>query len=118
MSASPANLKAEPNMFDEPSEKVLPVTDAMIRDSFNWFTGLVEERRGLNPQQMVADLGRSRLHRPAGAGREADRRNRRRGRGARWLEKRTEYSARSKSVDWKPKTDNRQPAVSACWVCG
>jgi protease-4 len=46
-------LKAEPNMFDEPSEKALAVTDAMIRDSFNWFTGLVKERRGLNPQQML-----------------------------------------------------------------
>lgn len=47
------NLKAEPNMFSEPSEQALAVTDEMIKDSFVWFTDLVKERRKLTPAQMV-----------------------------------------------------------------
>jgi len=45
--------KAEPNMFSEPSTETLAVTDEMIRDSFVWFTDLVQERRKLSAPQMT-----------------------------------------------------------------
>ena len=45
--------KAEPNMFSEPSAETLAVTDEMIRDSFVWFTDLVQERRKLSTPQMT-----------------------------------------------------------------
>ncbi|MGE0211215.1 MAG: signal peptide peptidase SppA [Parvibaculaceae bacterium] len=48
------DLKAEPNMFNPLSEKARAVTEAMVQESFRWFTGLVVERRGLNPQQIAA----------------------------------------------------------------
>ena len=96
------DLKAVPNMFDEPSEKALAVTDAMIRDSFNWFTGLVKERRGLNPQQMalISDgrvfTGRqaldARLIDAIGGEEEA----------RAWLESEHKISVKMKVVDWKP----------------
>lgn len=47
------SLKAEPNMFSEPTAETLAVTDEMIRDSFVWFTGLVKERRKLSAAQMT-----------------------------------------------------------------
>lgn len=46
-------LKAEPNMFSEPTAETLAVTDEMIRDSFVWFTDLVQERRKLSAPQMT-----------------------------------------------------------------
>jgi protease-4 len=46
-------LKAEPNMFSDPTAETLAVTDAMIRDSFVWFTDLVKERRKLSTPQMT-----------------------------------------------------------------
>ncbi len=45
--------KAEPNIFTEPSAETLAVTDAMIRDSFVWFTDLVKDRRKLSASQMT-----------------------------------------------------------------
>lgn len=45
--------KAEPNMFSDPTAETLAVTDAMIRDSFVWFTDLVKERRKLSTPQMT-----------------------------------------------------------------
>ncbi len=42
------DLKAEPNFFKPPSDKVRQVTQAMVQDSFAWFKGLVAERRGLD----------------------------------------------------------------------
>lgn len=108
-------LKAEPNMFDEPSEKALAVTDAMIRDSFNWFTGLVKERRGLNPQQMslISDgrvfTGRqaldAKLVDTIGGEEEA----------RAWLEKEKKVSTKLKVVDWKPKPD---PATGGLGLLG
>ena len=46
-------LKAEPNMFSDPTAETLAVTDEMIRDSFVWFTDLVKERRKLSAPQMT-----------------------------------------------------------------
>lgn len=51
-------LKAEPNFFGPPSEKVLAVTNEMVQDSYRWFTGLVHERRGIEEQKIVDMQGR------------------------------------------------------------
>jgi protease-4 len=40
-------LKAEPTPFKPASERVRQVSMTMVRDSFDWFTGLVAERRKL-----------------------------------------------------------------------
>ncbi|MEQ9518443.1 MAG: signal peptide peptidase SppA [Parvibaculum sp.] len=40
-------LKAEPNMFGTPSAEALRSTQAMVDASFDWFVGLVVERRKL-----------------------------------------------------------------------
>lgn len=38
-------LKASPSMFTETSDEARAVTEAMVRDGFDWFVGLVAERR-------------------------------------------------------------------------
>ncbi len=43
-----APLKAEPSPFHPASEEAKAMIDAMITDSYNWFVGLVQERRGLS----------------------------------------------------------------------
>lgn len=100
------DVKAEPSPFAEPSEKSLAITDAMIKDSFNWFTGLVKERRKLNPQQMalISDgrvfTGRQALDAKlidAIGGPEKARE---------WLLKEHEVPKDLKVVDWKPKSDD------------
>jgi protease-4 len=51
-------LKAEPNLFGPPSERVLQVTNEMVQDSFRWFAGLVAERRGVPESQIINAQGR------------------------------------------------------------
>ena len=41
-------LKAEPTPYKPVSDKVRAVTMEMVKDSYDWFTGLVAERRGLD----------------------------------------------------------------------
>jgi protease-4 len=62
-----APLKAEPSPFKPTSEEARRVIAGIVKDSFDWF---VARRRAY-------------LHRPAGARRETDRRDRGRGRGGR-----------------------------------
>ncbi len=42
--------KAEPNMYEPLKDEVRPVLKAMVTDSFDWFVGLVAERRNLTKQ--------------------------------------------------------------------
>ncbi len=42
--------KAEPNMYAPLKDEVRPVLEAMVSDSFDWFVGLVSERRKLSKQ--------------------------------------------------------------------
>jgi protease-4 len=44
-------LKAEPSPFHPASEEAKAMIDSMITDSYDWFVGLVAERRGLSPAQ-------------------------------------------------------------------
>jgi len=54
-------LKAEPTPFKPPSDKVRAVSMEMVRDSFDWFTGLVAERRKL-PIDQVRVLADGRVY--------------------------------------------------------
>jgi protease IV len=54
-------LKAEPTPFKPPSDKVRAVSMEMVRDSFDWFTGLVAERRRL-PLDQVRVLSDGRVY--------------------------------------------------------
>jgi protease-4 len=45
-------LKAEPTPFKPASEKVRQVSLALVHDAFDWFTGLVAERRRLPVEQV------------------------------------------------------------------
>jgi protease-4 len=47
------DLKAEPNPYKPVSEKARTVANAMVQDSFAWFTGLVAERRKLPMSQVI-----------------------------------------------------------------
>lgn len=43
-------LKAQPNMFEDPPQAAIQSTQAMVDASFEWFVGLVAERRGLSDE--------------------------------------------------------------------
>ncbi|MGH6760596.1 MAG: signal peptide peptidase SppA [Phyllobacterium sp.] len=47
-------LKAEPNFFSPASEEAKAMIRRMILDSYDWFVGLVEERRPLDRAQVLA----------------------------------------------------------------
>src|SRR5215470_238126 len=50
-------LKAAPNGFEPTSPEARAAIDALVKDSYAWFRGLVKERRGLDDEQLekVAD---------------------------------------------------------------
>jgi len=47
-------LKAEPSPFNPTTEPELAMMRSMVLDSYDWFVGLVVERRPLNRQQVLA----------------------------------------------------------------
>ena len=99
-------LKAEPNMFRPLNEKVRQVTEAMVQDSFRWFTGLVAERRKLDPETVgrLSDgrvfTGRQalevRLIDEIGGEKQA----------AAWLVADRKISAKLKVIEWKAARDD------------
>ncbi|WP_420560526.1 signal peptide peptidase SppA [Tepidicaulis sp.] len=54
-------LKAEPNPFTEPSREAIRATQAMIDASYDWFLGLVRERRGFD-EARARELGDGRVY--------------------------------------------------------
>ncbi len=50
-------LKAAPNGFEPTSQEARDALDALVKDSYAWFKGLVKERRGMDDAQLekVAD---------------------------------------------------------------
>jgi protease IV len=50
-------LKAAPNGFEPTSQEARDALDALVKDSYAWFRGLVKERRGMDDAQLekVAD---------------------------------------------------------------
>ncbi len=55
------DLKAEPSPYKPVTEKAVEVSQAMVQDGFEWFTGLVAERRGL-PIEQVRTLSDGRVY--------------------------------------------------------
>src|ERR1700741_2659652 len=53
----PSPLKAAPNGFEPTSPEARAAIDALVKDSYAWFRGLVKERRGMDDAQIekVAD---------------------------------------------------------------
>ncbi|PWL19744.1 signal peptide peptidase SppA [Falsochrobactrum shanghaiense] len=49
-----APLKAEPNYFSPASEEAKAMIHDMIMDSYDWFVGIVEERRSFTHEQALA----------------------------------------------------------------
>ena len=71
-------LKAAPNGFEPTSPEARAALDALVKDSYAWFRGLVKERRGMDDALLEKGRGRTGLHRPPGGRSEADRSTRRR----------------------------------------
>jgi len=46
-----APLKGEPSLFKEPDPAALAMIQALVNDSYDWFVGLVAERRKLLPEE-------------------------------------------------------------------
>lgn len=47
-------LKAAPNMFDPPSEEARAAVRSLVEDSYDWFKGLVSERRLLSGDKLAS----------------------------------------------------------------
>lgn len=96
------DLKAEPNMFNPLTEKVREVTKAMVEDSFRWFAGLVQERRGLDAAQMqIISDGRVFTGRQAVAVRLVDEIGGEE-RAVTWFEEQKGVAKSLRIVEWKP----------------
>ncbi len=46
-------LKAAPNFFEPPSDEAKAALKAIVDDSFDWFKGIVTDRRKMNPQELA-----------------------------------------------------------------
>lgn len=98
-------LKAEPSPFNPTTEPELAMMRAMVLDSYDWFVGLVVERRPLDRQQVLAladgsvFTGRQALQRKlideVGGELEA----------IKWLESKG-VAPKLAIVEWKPKSSN------------
>ena len=97
------DMKAEPSPYKPVSEKVREVSMAMVKDGFDWFTGLVAERRNL-PIERVRELSDGRVYTGRQAiavklidelgGEEV---------AVAWLETEKKLGADLEIVDWKPR---------------
>lgn len=95
------DLKAVPSPFEPLNEEGQKVTKAMIDEGFRWFLGLVEERRGIKPEQ-IAGLTQGRVF----TGREAVQLKLADAIGGEeeavaWLRKERKIDESLKVVDWK-----------------
>ncbi len=95
------DLKAVPSPFEPLNEEGQKVTKAMIDEGFRWFLGLVEERRGIKPDQ-IAGLTQGRVF----TGREAVQLKLADAIGGEdeavaWLRKERKIDESLKVVDWK-----------------
>ena len=99
-------LKAEPSPFHPASEDAKDVLRDLVKDSYDWFRGLVKERRGLSDQE-VDLVATGRIYSGAQGianklideiGGEEAARN--------WLSKEKELDAELKTISWKPKQES------------
>ncbi len=105
-------LKATPNPFEPASEEARRVMQETIDDGFRWFLSLVQDRRGINPQD-VDGLVQGRIYSGRQAlgyklvdeiGGEAE--------AVRWLETTRNVTKDLKVVDWKPTPEGAWGAVT------
>jgi protease IV len=99
------DLKAEPSPYKPVSDKAREVSMAMVRDGFEWFMGLVAERRRL-PMETVRILSDGRVYtgRQALANKLVDQLGGEEEAVA-WLETERKLDKDLSIVDWKPKSD-------------
>ena len=98
-----SELKAEPNMFNPLTDKVRDVTQVLIQDSYDWFVGLVAERRNLaKPVALRLADGRVYSGRQAVENKLIDELGGEKQAKA-WLVKEKKLDADLEIVDWKPK---------------
>ena len=109
-------LKAEPSPFRPATPEALAVIGSIVRDTYDWFVDIVAERRGLERERRADPRRRAHLHRPPGARRETDRRDRRRGAGARLArhEGRRPQAARSATGSRRTGAAGSFPPTSRC----
>jgi protease IV len=96
-------LKAEPSPYKPVSDKVRAVSMEMVKDGYDWFTGLVAERRGIDIAQVriLAD-GRVYTGRQAIANKLIDQLGGEETAMA-WLQAEKKLDSALKIVDWAPK---------------
>lgn len=102
-SVKSGELKAEPNMFGPMPERAKVVTEAMVKDSFDWFVKLVEKRRKLSPSDALR-LSDGRVY----TGRQALKEKLIDAIGGedeaiKWLESEKKLAKNLKIIDWKRK---------------
>ena len=100
-------LKATPSPFQPTEEAGRAVVEDMVRDSFQWFLDLVEERRDISPDS-VPGLREGRIF----SGRQAHKHKLIDAIGGEdtaiaWLEKERKVKADLPVKDWKPKREGR-----------
>ena len=61
MTLAAVGLKAEPSPYKPVSDKVRAVSMEMVKDGYDWFTGLVAERRAI-PLPRVVELADGRVY--------------------------------------------------------
>jgi len=95
-------LKAEPSPYKPVSDKVRAVSMAMVEDGFDWFVGLVAERRKL-PEARVRELADGRVYtgRQAIAAQLIDELGGE-DKAVAWLESEKKLPAALDIVDWQP----------------
>lgn len=97
-------LKAEPSPYKPVSDKVREVSMIMVKDGFDWFAGLVAERRKLPLDQvLVLADGRVYTGRQAVANKLIDELGGEEA-GVAWLENEKKLAKDLEIVDWKPKS--------------
>lgn len=106
------DLKAAPNPFEPASEGARKVMQDTIDDGFRWFLSLVQDRRGINPQD-IDGLVQGRIYSGRQAlqnklvdeiGGEAE--------AVRWLETSRNVTKDLKVVDWKPTAEGTWGSVT------
>ena len=59
-------LKAAPNGYEPTSPEARAALEALVKDSYDWFRGMVRDRRKLDEATLAARRRRPRVHRPPG----------------------------------------------------
>ncbi len=113
-----AELKAEPTPYKPLTDKVRAVTNEMVQDSFNWFVGLVVERRKMT-DAVARGLADGRVY----SGRQAAKNGLIDTIGGEdeaidWLETAQQTKAGLDVIDWRPKRLTRTGLFSNSIIDG